>query len=361
MKKNKLLLILSVASLLLISPVYSESKNTEKNDKLNFAGWDKNTNKNIDETYGKIRIKVKAKNGAFNLSMVNKSGKSIPVLSTSNEFITSSFYLLCGKKIIKLNEDSIVKTAARKTTDGVQIAYGIDKFALVIVDFNFFSVQNDQNIDTVKISASVKNLSSKKENFELKLLLDTVLGETDRHHFYLSSKTPVKNETTVHNFTNDSWFVSKNVQGNMQFLFHGAEATSPSYVTMANYSTLNDAKWEPDFSTYRSFDTLLSYNNSAVEIFWPSHKVSANSKYTEVFYISFALGVDELHAQEYIKNDNEYTAPAVVENERKFSNEYIDKLLQYVESLDSSGENIERDEIIRLNAELDTILEIIRK
>lgn len=374
-------------------------KEKQPEEKKNFTGWEEQSTKNIDVTYGLIRIKVRPKKGTFNLLVVNEDNKSIPVLSQANEYITTSFYLKAGKRIIKLNEDPTVKTAARKTSDGVELAYNADNIAVVFIKFSCFSALDNSDIDSIKVTASVINTSNKKNDFELKAVFDTVLGETDRHHFYTASKVPVKNEIALHQFTPDSWFVSKNDNVSMQFLFCGSEATKPVLVAVANYSTLDTSRWEPDLTVLRSFDTVLSYNNSAVEAQWIKHKLSTDESFDEIFYLSFATGDNPLTGQYIVEQDipedfvnkpapktssgktakpsdkntktNEKPSseikediPVLPKDSNSFdrvTNEYIQRLLAQIEALEDSGDNVNRDEIIRLNAELDAVLEILRK
>ena len=43
-------------------------------------------------------------------------------------------------------------------------------------------------------------------------------------------------------------------------------------------------------TTFRSFDTVLSYNNSAVGIYWPKVTLEQDQEHTQIFYISLATG-----------------------------------------------------------------------
>ena len=62
--------------------------------------WVKKQNKNVDQSIGSIRLRAKKNIGTFNISIVDDMGKTIPCLSTSNEYITTSFYLKSGRRII---------------------------------------------------------------------------------------------------------------------------------------------------------------------------------------------------------------------------------------------------------------------
>lgn len=256
-------------------------------------GWTKKSSKNVDATYGNVRLRSRKNFGAFNISIVNENGKTIPALSTANEYITSSFYLKAGKKVIKLNQNSSVKSYSRETEDGMQVIYVIDGIANVVLDFNCFSPDpKNMDINTVKITAAVKNTGKKKEEFSLKMVFDTVLGETDRHHFYSSNGQPVKSEKEFRNLKQTDWFVSQNSSGSMLFTFCGVDATEPLLVAMANFSTLDTTNWIPNMLDYRSFDTVLSYNNSAVGAVWNPKKLSVDEIFSEVFYVTLS-DVDE--------------------------------------------------------------------
>lgn len=398
-----------------------------------YLGWKETSNKPIDFTQGKIRFKVKPRTGTFNILVLNEDERSIPLLSTANEYMTSSFYLQAGKKIYKLNENSYVKTFARKIENGVSIRYFIKNVANVVVDFVCIKSTEESDFDTIKVTSTVTNLKKSKTKFSLKLILDTLLGETDRHHFYDSKNNPVRNELSLRNFDEDKWFLSKNSSGSLQVIFDGIEdITKPSLLALANYSTLvNNKSWEPDMMTYKTFDTVLSYNNSALGLYWENENLDTEENYTRVFYMSVAsdgnlpcgdllITVNEdspiVESSENVnpteKNTNREDAvqdfvtqsPEVIESPSedlqkpltnaggkdnvlenpsqvdvieekpeeiktteedlfrdKYTEEYVRRLLIRIAELETSGEEINKSELDRLNEELDSILEYLRK
>ncbi|MBO4857259.1 MAG: hypothetical protein J5527_01935 [Treponema sp.] len=323
------------------------------------------------------------------------------MLSTSDEYTTSGFYLKAGKKIIELNKDSSVRKSTWKTDDGAAVGYRIDGLADVIVYFDTFRSSEDFDVDSIKVTVKVTNMSKKKDYFAVKALLDTILGETDRHHFYDCKNMPVKNEVSYRELEDNYWFLSKNSSGSLQIILAGGECTKTDLVALANYSTLATKNWEPDLLSYRAFDTVLSYNNSAVGITWPRHRLGADEQFTEVFYISTALGDREPSGADFIlgiesetesteKKDSdkkeqteevkaEETKAEEKKQEEQTSNippyvpfdvktitaqqlspEYIQKLLNRIAALEESDESLDREELILLNAELDAILEALR-
>ena len=70
-------------------------------------------------------------------------------------------------------------------------------------------------------------------------------------------------------------------------------------------------------TTFRSFDTVLSYNNSALAIYWPKVSLEPQEEYSEVFYISMASGDEIPGGAAYItgqtSEDSGEEAPAVEE------------------------------------------------
>ena len=258
--------------------------------KKNYTGWIATSTRPVSNEVGNIRINAYPKKGTFAISVLTENEKAIPVISSANEYTTTSFYLRAGKKLIKLCDDSNVVSAAKKTATGLKIRYTIDKVAVVMIDFDCFASKEGSAEDTIKITSTVLSQSKKKTDFSLKLILDTVLGETDRHHFYTSDGSPVKGEVLYHSVTNEKYFTSKNAKGTMQIILDGADITPVESVALANFTTLNTKKWEADMTTFRSFDTVLSYNNSAVGIYWPKVTLEQDQEHTQIFYISLATG-----------------------------------------------------------------------
>ena len=268
-------------------------KNAEKNAAKDTAktGTIKSS-KNINETFGKIHLKVNAKFGSFTMGVVNASEKTINVLSTANEFTTNGFYLKAGKKVIALNTDNSVKASTEKTKNGAAIKYDVANLADVSVAFDFLSTEKDSPSDMVKITATVTNKSKKNDEFTLKAILDTVLGESGAYHFITSDGIPVKNEVAYRTLQYQKFFLSMNDSAGMQIFFTGADCTEPDFVGLANYSTVSKTGWEPAMTVVRAFDTVFSYNNSAVCSIWKPVMLPPEKSFKVVFYI--ALSADGL-------------------------------------------------------------------
>jgi len=402
-----------------------KNKKDKKNKKnQNYAGWINTENHPVTNDIGIIRLRAIPGLGSFNVCALTEKEKAIPVLSSTNEYASSSFYLYTEKKIYRLTASSGISTKASKTDTGMVVNYLIKNVAEVTLKFDCFASMEDVNPDMVKVTATITNLSQRKSKFGLKAVLDTVLGESFRNHFYTSEGLPVKNEkqysTNLEEEAMDRWIVSKNANAALQIFFNGADTSRVEQVQLANYSTLDTKNWYPNLTSFRAFDTVTAYNNSAVGINWPIASISPSEKRDYVFYMALALdeqmpnGVAYLYPEEYVpapvaeevevaetpvpvvevpavKNEivTEVKKTYVVEKPHVTVNkvveaseavdvpnvkfdvssltaeqlepEYIQNLINRITVLEESGLAVNRAELLQLNAELDAILEILRK
>ena len=383
-----------------------------------FTGWIKGTRKNINERFGKLQIKIKAGIGSYTIATLNEKDKPVPVLSTANEYVTNAFYLKTNKKIYNLVTDNTVKSSARQTTDGAVINYEIPSVAQISVYFSCFASEKKKEADMIKVTATIKNISNRNDDFSFKALLDTVLGEAAAFHFYTWEDIPVKSEVLYRTLQNQKWFVSKNINGAMQLFFTGADCTAPELVALANYSTFEKNSWEPDMLSYRVFDTVLSYNNSGVCAIWKPIKLAPAESGKVVFYMALsgdgtpASGEKFIYSKEFEEKPEEekdgksasgldvitpfsvvgetaeetpgvteFTGaaqkvseaaetPAEIPNvdfyiknmtKEHLTPEYIQSLLDRIAALEEDSPSLNRQELLQLNAELDAILTYLRQ
>lgn len=294
-----------------------DDNNASEKKNKNYVGWVDSTAKDITYKDGAIYIRVKQNLGTFNIGVINSAEKTIPVLSTNQEFTTSPLYLKTSKKTYTLRNDGYIKTYASRTKNVISMHYQLDKKFEVVVDFEFYKSSEDTHTDMLKVTYTVTNLSDKKDDFALKAIYDTVLGESDSYHFYTSENLPIKNEVSYRTMQNQKWFTSKNKNAAMQFLLNGADTTAPELVALANYSTFQKNSWEPEMLSYRAFDTVLSYNNSAVGILWPSIKLNPQKSYKNVFYLAFATDGEEPCGHNYIFKPEEVENVDTTETQQK--------------------------------------------
>lgn len=252
----------------------------------NFTGWIKAKKKNVKETFGNLQVNIKARLGSFSLSVVNEASKEIPILSVSNEYTTNGFYLKSGRKIYSLSTDATISTTILRRTNGTGILYEIPGVAEVILGFDFFPFTSKDTVNVIKVSATVKNKTKRKDEFAIKAILDTILGESAAYHFHTADGVAIKKEVVYRTLQNQKYFVSENDYATMQLFFSGADCTEPEFLAFANYGTLDKNLWEPSMTVLRDFDTVFSYNNSAVCAIWKPVNLAPEETFTVRFYLA---------------------------------------------------------------------------
>lgn len=377
----------------------------------------------IDTSFGRVKLGVNKSLGTFHVQAVNESGKIVNLLSSNEEYTSTSFYLKSGNTVYKLSGGKGIQRKILRTERGAALLYVVPGKVQVEVDFICFASDPNYDEDMVKVLCSVKNLSKKKDKFGLKLVLDTILGEKNKTHFYTNENLPVINEKIYRNDNDLKWVVSKNDENSLQILVDGADISPLDYVALANYNTLNSSTWEPNMLTVRTFDNVLSYNNSALGLFWKDFSLNPQESQTFVFYMAVATDHENANGQFFLDNVNKKVKPKAKstakkvepvlppvlddevsskndeplksENEVKEVNkvmdlemveipvkktpefrnvkfdvdsvsaeqlqpEYIQNLLNRIDSLEEEDPSLNREELLQLNAELNVILEILR-
>jgi len=375
--------------------IFFSCASAKKEKSKNYVGWIEPDNSKIDVSLGCLRMSFRPKIGSFNIFVIDENNKEQSVFSTHNEFSASSFYLKCGKEIYKLNSASGVKTETLQTETGAVVKYTISNVAKVSVFFDFMKSDEQNDYDMIKISAEIENLGTRQKKFALKGVFDTVLGEKDLNHFFSSENVAINTEKLYRTMKDERWFVSKNDKYSMQFLLDGVDITPIECVLLGNKTTFDSNAWIPTLSIDKSFDSFVSYNDSEVCIIWPEVSILPNEKDSFVFYIAFAANGEKPQGNYFIGDKKEEVVEVkkekpVVKKEdvkvpveekvketkkeipdvkfdvatlsrEKLSQEYVAGLMERIANLEDSGENVDREELLMLNAELDAILEILRQ
>lgn len=375
--------------------IFFSCASAKKEKSKNYVGWIEPDNSKIDVSLGCLRMSFRPKIGSFNIFVIDENDKEQSVFSTHNEFSASSFYLKCGKEIYKLNSASGVKTETLQTETGAVVKYTISNVAKVSVFFDFMKSDEQNDYDMIKISAEIENLGTRQKKFALKGVFDTVLGEKDLNHFFSSENVAINTEKIYRTMKDERWFVSKNDKYSMQFLLDGVDITPIECVLLGNKTTFDSNAWIPTLSIDKSFDSFVSYNDSEVCIVWPEVSILPNEKDSFVFYLAFAANGEKPQGNYFIGDKKEEVVEVkkeepVVKQEvvkvpveekvketkkeipdvkfdvatlskEKLSQEYVAGLMERIANLEDSGENVDREELLMLNAELDAILEILRQ
>ena len=395
----------------------SKTKKTSKNKGNPFS------QKKINHTVGNIKLYLNGKLGTYNISVLDDKAVAYNVLETYDECTSSFFSLLIGTKEYKLSDKTGISVAARSTENGGQLLYSVQKLANVIVDFTCIKSEAQKAEDIVQVTVSVQNITKRLEAYGIKAVLDTVLGERFSAHFYDKEKL-INYELQVKNFDDLKSISSRNSKAAMEVLFACADASLPEVFSLANKDVFTLPGWIPPCGDGKPFDSVFSYNNSAVGLNWSSVKVNPEESFSVKFYIALSTDGRPSPGEEFVKlyekkqeelkeaerleqeskadgdvqsksnaeNNNVYKnivssesesvkkePKPSVQVEKKTQNSslpeekslkpvsksqldpvYIQKLIDKIEKLDPNS-TLERSEFLLLNDELDSIIEALEK
>ena len=395
----------------------SKTKKTSKNKGNPFS------QKKINHTVGNIKLYLNGKLGTYNISVLDDKAVAYNVLETYDECTSSFFSLLIGTKEYKLSDKTGISVAARSTENGGQLLYSVQKLANVIVDFSCIKSEPQKAEDIVQVTVSVQNITKRLEAYGIKAVLDTVLGERFSAHFYDKEKL-INYELQVKNFDDLKSISSRNSKAAMEVLFACADASLPEVFSLANKDVFTLPGWIPPCGDGKPFDSVFSYNNSAVGLNWSSVKVNPEESFSVKFYIALSTDGRPSPGEEFVKlyekkqeelkeaerleqeskadddvqskngaeNNNVYKnivssesesvkkdPKSSVQMEKKTQNSslpeekslkpvsksqldpvYIQKLIDKIEKLDPNS-TLERSEFLLLNDELDSIIEALEK
>ncbi|MCR5762812.1 MAG: nucleotidyltransferase domain-containing protein [Treponema sp.] len=344
-----------------------------------------------------VRVRVRGDNGTFAIYSLNSKGKELSLLSSHASYSGSYFMLKIGRKIYKLNSTGGVASEARKTEQGVQLAYNVPGKACFVLDFSFPKADASENLqNVVRVRMYTANIGETPQSFSVKGVFDTVLGEFSGRHFSTAVTETVNRQKQFHTMKDELWVRSASSDSAIQFMLYGSGISDPAEVSVTSKDLLTKY-WIPEVVESRGFGTPSSYNDSGIGINWKTAYLKPGEVDLKVFYLSVAEGLAPIYAgkepagmellsalerkesvfeslpdipeeypveQEIAENKDgkdagvpeELSPEALAVTEEQLDPEYIQNLLDYIESI-KSEDDIESDEFVSLNEELDAIFE----
>lgn len=347
-----------------------------------------------------IRLILDGNAGTFAIYGVGEKGNYIPLLSTYDAYSSSYFSVKVGSKEYKLQSNIDIKTEARNTPLGAQMAYYISEEVQVVLDFSIMpSIATSSRMDMIRVTVFVINIGRNIQSFAVKGVFDTVLGENTTSHFSTSLHSSINSEIQFQSMDEELWVRSSNPEAAIQFLLGGKEISKIETVTLASRDKIDTSTWIPSVMTARSFNSVTSYNNSAIAVNWPASYLDTFRTSNYGFYISVATGMNAPAGQQFLKDlENGKTAlgtaatsnpsktsvapdpiplskeeydsitPSILDNLPTSSKEafvktremmdadYIQDLIDHIQILQDDENEVDKAELDSLNEELDTIL-----
>lgn len=273
--------------------------------KDNYTGWIYIPKKNFNMTNGDIKLNMRGSTGSFEIYAIPEVGSPVPLLATYDDFCSTFFSLLIGRKEYRLNREAGVKSEARKTEYGTQMAYTIPNKAQIVVDFSFMpSIATSSRIDMLRVTVYTINLGKSTQSFTVKGVFDTSLGENTMAHFSTAAHSRVNKETQYNDMSVEKWIRSSNEKAAIQFIFDGYGVTKPKSIILGNRDFLSTNVWLPVVQETRSFSSVLAYNNSAMSVNWKTSYLDPMKTDVITFYISVASDGNEPAGKEFIATLN---------------------------------------------------------
>ena len=324
--------------------------------------------KTVTVSSGCVKLVLRGEKGTFQIYARSADGKETAVFSGADAFTSTYFSLFAGKKEYRLSASGGGATGAALNSDGASLVYKINKIAEAAIDFSFVKSPGSDIDNIVKVRVSVVNKGKKRNTFALKGVFDTVLGEKTQKHFSTANIQSINSETQFYDMSASRWILSQNSEASVQFLLYGADTTKIESATLGNKDLLSLPMRRPLFVSSRSFDSVTSYNNSALAVYWPETALESGAESAVVFYIALSADGNPPEGNAYIASfdkslpsDNAETkiADGKTVPKWKLNQAYVTSLLQRIHAL--SDYDADADELAELNAELDVILAQLRR
>lgn len=374
--------------------------------------------KNVVKKVDNIKMLLKGNIGSFQFYAVDEQGNEIPVLAGYDEFTSSFLSLRVDKKEYRLSDKIGIVIGAREKENGGQLVYVVQDVARVLVDFTCVSATTEYPANILRVDICVENRGKEVKNFGIKNVLDTYLGEHEGCHFRAGNGIIHNTEIQYRKMSRVKWLYSGNSKAGIQVLLQGADIISPEVLSLSNKDVLNLPAWVPDLVEGRPFDSVFSYNNSAIGMNWENLRIKPKEEKKITYYIVFTTKNQDLIGDEFLKYFGQvggYNPDAVEKvstGERKISDwiddedvvknvkepkqkkdvevisstekpvekevqnvkidvdsiekeklnyEYIQELIDKINKLEADDSEINKNELLMLNTELDVILEKLRQ
>ncbi len=358
---------------------------------------------------GLVRLSTIKKEGIVVISIAGKK-KSVPVFA-KKEGYRNTFNAICVDDTwYKLRSSDIKSVSFASDEESVSVMYGDVGGVNVRTVFSIGKTKRRDNFDMVRITTIVENKSPAEHYISFRSVYDTYLGEKKSWHFTSPKEDKISCETIFKNFADEGWIISGESKEAVRISFTGEGVTTPSYAAVCNKDIASIATSEGFFIAKRSFNSVVSYNDSAAVLFWNEQKLNAGKELKIVTDVSvsdtgfkyedytFEKTTEVETKEEKEFNDSPYipvipvsSVPAepveqaqeesegkigVTDNPQPAENQvqpeassvrpenltydYVRSILEKIDSLEQTGTEANRQEIMQLQKEADAIIQMLR-
>lgn len=331
---------------------------------------------------GTVRMETVRESGAVLFYVVNGK-KTYPAVKTSEYGQSNYLSIFSGAKEYRLNKfghcsysydvttSSITETMLVKDIAEVVAVYQLDKYS-----------PKDKDTNCVRVNISIKNLAQKKSVLALKAVYNLCLGENRQAHYSTAALKSIGSEYLMIPSKQDPWIISSDGQNAVEFVLYGKNVTPPKKAVMANKDVIDLSTPITLFNPGNTFHSILSYNDSALALFWDPVEIEKDSIVSYSYAINFSDSDFQNSGKEVLEDAS--AKPAEVEEQQaaknlkvtqgkeplampegsvdpsKLNMEYVQQLINHINSLEQGDPSLNTMKIQQLQTELDEILKVLR-
>lgn len=274
----------------------------------------------------------------------NSRGAKTPVIDTVDYGNSSFIGIAVDNRYYNLKTSGGINYSFALEGDSLTVSYAIGKKIMVDV---IYTIQDD---NVLSIEYVVKNSDSKEHVVSLKSIFDTILGEGKGGIYSTVIKPDINSEYVISDLLKHKYLTSTNRDIGMSFVLDDELSNDVYKIAIAAKPFFNSDIFEGRFTEGRSFNTVLSYNNSCVGFYFKASKIKAVSQKSFVQKIKFIsndfmkfenVASPEVSASESQKTEEAYYKQMIEQDEIPFAPEVIEETIsekQNVEEIPSVAE-----------------------
>lgn len=346
------------------------SKSSAKSKKIYRFGNDYSIQK------GLVRMETVRASGAVLFYIVN--GKKIYPAVETNEYGQSNYFsIYVDAREYRLNKNERCSYHYDLDEDSLTEIFTVSDIAEVKLVYTISKMEkSDEQENCVLAKCSVKNLTGKKRAFALKSVYNLCLGENRKFHYSTPLNNAVLSEYVVFPSEDESWVISSDSQNAVEFVVYGDGITSPKKVAMANKNVIENSNLSTSFKPGNSFSSLMAYNNSSLALFWDAVELDPEASASYSYKINFSVSdfqnsgkfrpAAKKSAKKSDADDDASKADAAQApgedyiDPSKLNEEYVQQLINHINSLEQSDPSLNRLKIQQLQTEVDEVLQVLR-
>ena len=254
-------------------------------------------------TTDSLKLVVKDYDGNISLYTKNEKGNFVPLLDVKQFSQYPSFYISIDGNVYPVNTLNGFDISSSTNASGTEVTFTatLKNVVRLSVKYSFFATEKGFLPDAIRVSPSVVSLSDTEIEVGLKAMFDTMLGENTNTHFTSSTKNTIVSEMMFTDFNTEKWIRSKNDDNFFTVIFPSTQKNILDRAIIAGKKILYTNIWDFSYTKGRSFNSLNSYNNSALCLLWNTVPVGQNSVNDYEFYLY--TGIDDSNLVSLVEKD----------------------------------------------------------